>query len=613
MGFKKLNKLNLGYEHLKEVLLFSTLTLIKMLIFHHFMNLNSGILLITFNNFILVLAIYCLVDICSKENRIRNLLIAHFLISSLFFIEKLYFSHFFTLIPIHSVYQIGQIGGVSESIFTLIKPIYFLFFLDCFFLLYYSKKFSSNILLQKKHKLVSISLAIILILTTLFVNSNIVYSSKGVYSPYNLGLMNYHFYDIYSLLSNRPSEQKKKDIDQYIHQNDLIDEDTFGLAENKNIFILQLESIHNFVINKKVNGQYITPVLNGLIAKDSFYFDNYFEQVSTGNTSDAEFVSNNSFYPSDNVQTYSRYEENSFMSFPQLLKEQKDYSTMVFHGFHAEFWNREDFYKTQGIDSFISMEQLYDDEIIGMGISDGSVFDQSLDYLMDSPQPFYAKYITLTSHTPFKMDEKYHFLDLPKSYHDTLVGDYLQTVKYLDTMIGSFLKNLKEKDLYDNSIFIIYGDHKGLRVEDENANQLVSKLIGKTFTHDEMYKVPMIIHIPNSDLNETISTTGGMIDFYPTVGNLMGLKLDGVPILGRNLFNVDEGFAVIKDPMGKGSFIDDDKIFLMSNDGVFENSTAWNLKTGEPVDLSNCKDGYKKALYKLNLSEYILDNNLISE
>ncbi|WP_353894084.1 LTA synthase family protein [Proteinivorax hydrogeniformans] len=601
--------------HLKEVLLFSSLTLVKMVIFHYLMDLQSGILLITFNNFILILAIYFLVDLCSSKNRLRNLLIAHFLISVLFFVEKIYFSHFFTLIPIHSVYQMGQLGGVSESIMTLIRPVYFLFFMDFIALIFYYKQNPVKVKLQKKQRLAFFLVVISLILVTSLVSSSIVRSSGGMHTPYNLGVMSYHFFDIYNFVAgnNTADEQDVHEyIDEYINRTDLVHKDTFGLAKDKNIIVLQMESIHNFVIDLKVNGQYVTPVLNDLVLNDSFYFNNYFEQVSTGNTSDAEFISNNSFYPSSNVQTYSRYEENEFTAFPSLLKEQKGYSTFIFHGFEAEFWNRENFYTTQGIDHFVSMEDLEQDEIIGMGISDGSVFRQSMDYLVDTDKPFYAKYVTLTSHTPFRMEEDFKFLDLPEAYQDTLVGDYLQTVKYLDKMIGQFIENLKKHNLYEDSIIILYGDHKGLRVEEEETNELVSKLLGEPFKEGEMYKVPLIAHIPGSNVDETIETVGGMVDFYPTFANLVGLDLDGVPMLGRNLFNAKEGFSVIKNPLGRGSFVDDEKIFLMSSDGVFENSTAWDRVTREPVSLDDCKEGYKRALRHLKLSEYILDNNLIT-
>ena len=46
--------------------------------------------------------------------------------------------------------------------------------------------------------------------------------------------------------------------------------DTFGLAKNRHVFTIQVESLQEFVINKSINGQEITPNLNRLL-KDSAY------------------------------------------------------------------------------------------------------------------------------------------------------------------------------------------------------------------------------------------------------------------------------------------------------------------------------------------------------
>lgn len=63
-----------------------------------------------------------------------------------------------------------------------------------------------------------------------------------------------------------------------------------------NLIVVQMESFQNFPINLTLNGQEVTPVLNKL-AKEGFYFPHVFQQIGPGNTSDAEFMSNTSIYP----------------------------------------------------------------------------------------------------------------------------------------------------------------------------------------------------------------------------------------------------------------------------------------------------------------------------
>jgi hypothetical protein len=63
--------------------------------------------------------------------------------------------------------------------------------------------------------------------------------------------------------------------------------------------------------------------------------------------------------------------------------------------------------------------------------------------------------------------------------------------------------------------------------------------------------------------------------------------------------------------MVKGSFIENDIIFEMSRDGVFENSRVWNRKTGEVLDAADFRDRHLKALNLIDASNYILDRNLL--
>jgi hypothetical protein len=65
--------------------------------------------------------------------------------------------------------------------------------------------------------------------------------------------------------------------------------------------------------------------------------------------------------------------------------------------------------------------------------------------------------------------------------------------------------------------------------------------------------------------------------------------------------------------MIKGSYIDDEVVFEMSKDGIYENSRAWNKDTGEEVDIEECREGYEKALRLLNESLYILENDVIRQ
>jgi hypothetical protein len=48
----------------------------------------------------------------------------------------------------------------------------------------------------------------------------------------------------------------------------------------------------------------------------------------------------------------------------------------------------------------------------------------------------------------------------------------------------------------------------------------------------------------------------------------------------------------------------------MSRDGIYDHSRAYNIETRHPVNLNDCKKGYEKAIKEINISDYILKNNL---
>src|SRR5699024_10064849 len=58
-----------------------------------------------------------------------------------------------------------------------------------------------------------------------------------------------------------------------------------GMGRGKNVIVLQVEALQDFVINEEINGQEITPFLNSLVNEEAVYFPNFYEQTALGRTS----------------------------------------------------------------------------------------------------------------------------------------------------------------------------------------------------------------------------------------------------------------------------------------------------------------------------------------
>ncbi|MFX0112901.1 sulfatase-like hydrolase/transferase, partial [Bacillus pumilus] len=73
-------------------------------------------------------------------------------------------------------------------------------------------------------------------------------------------------------------------------------------------------------------------------------------------------------------------------------------------------------------------------------------------------QPFYSKFITLSTHFPFGLDEGDTDF-APGDFGDSVVNNYFHSAHYLDEAIAQFFNDLKKPGLYYNTVFILYGNH----------------------------------------------------------------------------------------------------------------------------------------------------------
>lgn len=594
----------------------SALFALKMMIYYALIDVNKMELVLI----IISMAVWGLIFIffgrCGLKRKRGIFLLVYSLLSLLMFADTMYYNYYNQTVSIRQLWQAKAVTAVPDSFIATLIPASFLLFIDIPFVYIsfkrYSKRFSNIKPVYHTELKIAFSLVTVLIFT-MITNP---FSSAAVARVNSMEFFTSHVGDIYEVIANNlaKSEMDEEEILEVVSDN-IIEPQIpkyYQIGEGKNLVVIQLEAFQDFVINALYNGQEITPNLNRLIENDTIYFDQYFSNVGKGNTADAEFSSLNSLYPLIDGEIYRLYEDNVFNGLPWLMREQ-GYKAFAVHGYEGDFWNREAAYPYQGFEDYYSLEDLNQDEIFGMGISDKSMFSQLVSILKEQQEPYFSFVITLTNHHPFILDEEYRSLELLEEDVDTKFGDYLQTVRYTDEAIGQFISDLKEAGLYNNTVFALYGDHHGLNCNMEDVKESVSNFIGREYDYDEMLNVPMLIHIPDSNVKETIHTTGGHIDFLPTIANIMGLSLDNTLILGKDIVNSDEGFVAFTTYLFEGSFANNDVIFQMSREEVFEHSRAWRIGTNEEVDVMPYREEYEKALLLKKTSKEILEQDLMNK
>ncbi len=416
----------------------------------------------------------------------------------------------------------------------------------------------------------------------------------------NLGVFYYHSYDVsrfikdHFYLNRLASKNEINRVKDFYSQKNKDSQDAskdkayYGAAKGCNLVIVQLEAIQSFLIGKEINEQQITPNINKLI-KESLYFENFYYQIGTGNTSDAEFLCNTSLYPLTKGAVYFRFPANKYHSLPRALK-QKGYTNYAFHANNPSFWNRTNMYGSLGFDKFISSEDYKINEVLGWGLSDISFFRQSFDHI-DVSNPFYAFMVTLSTHHAYGCFDNYNFDVNP--YTDDIFGRYIKAVNYADKALGVMLQELKDRGLYDNTMIVIYGDHFGLA---ENQMSGVFEYLGldnNQFELMRLQKTPLIIKYPGLKEDKVISTVCGEIDLMPTIANLMGF--DAPYALGKDVLNTDKGYAVLPN----SSIITDDFIYSAST------GLTYSTDTGSTVNIHN-EQQIKDLQQQLEISQLII-------
>lgn len=427
--------------------------------------------------------------------------------------------------------------------------------------------------------------------------------SNKIYIARTLGILNFHIVDGYNYYirnkSNNILSYDKDEIKEFFNKNNIPKKNEFtGIGKNKNLIIIQIESLQNFLIGKKINGQEVTPNLNKFITK-SMYFNNCFYQVMEGNTSDAEFLCNNSLYPSSDGSTYYRYAGNKFNSLPNLLNK-KGYTSSVFHGNNEGFWNRQTMYTSEGFDTFYGIHNLNSEKQLGMGISDESFLNQAFDKIKCSKKPFYSFIITLTSHFPFTDVEK---VFPTGNLEGTFMGNYINSIHYTDIQLGKFLDKLEKEHILDDSIVVMYGDHNGVTPNEENELYKLENLTYLDGYTEFMYRqIPLIIHFPKDMHKGEKSNFVGQIDIYPTICNMFELK--NPYTFGKDM--LDKDVRTNKVLFNNGSFIYNDKLYISYLNKYYDINTKKEIPATK--GLLSLKEQFQK---EIQYSQVLLQQDLI--
>ena len=648
---KKIKKLlEVIYKNNLLEVIFILLNLINALLLR-INTVNNGL---RYSPFIIDLSFLLIITLLAQKIKIKKRIYYYMAMTILFtiicIVNSIYYHYYSSYASFSIIANISFASDVKDAIFKNVLRVPDLIYIAAPIILYLSyyylkkkNKLAKEILVKKKklNKNVLITILILLIsgaLTMPLSSWNRLYKLWNRESVVmNYGIYIYQLDDFFQSLTPKINsifghdKSLKKVTDYYKeHPYKKTTNEYTDIFKGKNVIVIHAESMQTFPMGLKFNGKEVTPNLNKL-AKEGMFFNNFYAEVGVGTSSDSEFTFNTSLMPSTKGTAFVNYFDREYVAIPNLLKN-KGYYTFSMHANTGDFWNRNNMYKALGYDDFYSKESYVIDETIGLGLSDKSFFRQSVEKIEKiketNDSPFYGLLIMLSNHTPFDdvdlMEEFDTTISVDTGYstitrdylEGTTMNNYLRSVHYADSAIGEFVKELNKKNLLDNTVLIIYGDHDArLSYNDFNLLYNYDAIENKIRTEEnDKYKpynkydyeldrkVPLIIWTKEKKYNIEVDTPNGMIDVLPTIGNMLGIHSDYQ--IGHDIFS-------LKDKDNTVVFVDGS--FLTSK--VYYNAPKAEIYDiiKEGVGEEYIKERADYATEIIEVSNDIISYNLIKE
>ncbi|KQV74400.1 hypothetical protein ASC61_04950 [Aeromicrobium sp. Root344] len=218
---------------------------------------------------------------------------------------------------------------------------------------------------------------------------------------------------------------------------------------------------------------------------------------------------------------------------PTLLGEQ-GYATAFFQSATRNFENRPKVVKAFGYQKFFALESYRKKGFYKtntLGYEDDIMLEPSLAWAAaHRNRPFSLEYMTLTAHSEYVLPKDWkmkHYVD------DKTENNYLNAVRYQDRFVGKVIDGFKRLGLYDNTIFVIMGDHgEGFR---EHGRRLHNDTIW-----NEGIQIPYVIHAPHdwTDGARQVAPVTNMSTLQ-TLADLLGYKIEGGTYRGASIRHPD--------------------------------------------------------------------------
>jgi lipoteichoic acid synthase len=214
----------------------------------------------------------------------------------------------------------------------------------------------------------------------------------------------------------------------------------------------------------------------------------------------------------------------------ELLKEE-GYGTALFQSSTKSFENFQGLVSNFGYDEYYPLEAMDEEgfeKTNYFGYEDDIMLEPSETWLRENGhEPFVAEYLTGSGHHDYQClgtsHGQEHFAESKP------LNSYLNCMRLQDAFVKNLMDQYKELGLYEETVFVIFGDHG------EGFGE--HGLSGHNDTiYEEGLKIPLIIHAPGwFGGGEQVEGLSGQIDILPTVLEMLGYEVQNDEYPGYSL------------------------------------------------------------------------------
>jgi lipoteichoic acid synthase len=378
--------------------------------------------------------------------------------------------------------------------------------------------------------------------------------------------------------------------------------------EKPNIVFIIVEGLGAEFVGKNAYGGF-TPFLDSLIDK-SLYWENF---VSTTGRTFGVLPSILGSLPFAEQGFLEQQKIPSHLSLISVLKA-NGYTTSFYSGDKSSFDRKINFLEFNSIDEVIDEDKFGENFIkteaneggFSWGYPDKEIFRKTLTVLDTKVAPRLDIIMTISNHEPFNFPDKNSYISKVDSIisakkMNTALSSEIKSYSeifasliYTDASIKGFMDEYKKRPDFENTIFIITGDHRLIPIVQKN------KLC--------RFHVPFYIYSPMIKQPKKFKSISSHFDVTPSVLSLLMnsynfIKLDNVPWISKGLDTAQQFRNIHKIPLMRYKGNINDYIYenyLYSDGNLFKiNENFGTIKVVERELLKTISDSLK-AFKRLN-------------